>query len=148
MTDLHPLDQYKIHFAKYDGNNPLDVFIGSFEEWKLWNMWSNGKNDFNRQFIFSLIDFYLERDTWLFGGIWEVLDRDFEKGGEYPYTIKLCDEYKNLIGRLKIKYPHKERAVRNMMEKYFPNLILKEILETPPLSLFPDTRIWIFRSVL
>ena len=63
MTNLHPLDQYKIHFAKYDGNNPLDVYIGSFEEWKLWNMWSNGKNDFNRRFIFSLIDFYPERDT-------------------------------------------------------------------------------------
>ena len=41
------------------------------------------------------------QDTWLFGGIWEVLQRDFVNGGEYPYTISLCEDYSKFIGRLK-----------------------------------------------
>lgn len=120
MTDLEPYDQYKIHFAKSDGNEPLDVYMRSFREWQSWNEWSSGINEFNRRYIFSLINFYPERDTWLFGGIWEVLDRDFENGGDYPYTIRLCEKYKKYIGRLKISYAHRDRKVRNRMENYFP----------------------------
>lgn len=32
MTDLHPLNQYKMHFAKYDGTKPSDVYMRSFDE--------------------------------------------------------------------------------------------------------------------
>jgi len=131
FTKLHPLNEYKMHFAKPDPVEPLDAYMRDFSEWEAWNRWSNGRDDFNRKYIFSLISFYPERDTWLFGGIWEVLSRDFVNGGEYPYTIKLCDEYRQFIGRLKIKYSHRERQVRNRMESYFPQLVLKEILEEP-----------------
>lgn len=131
MTELKPFEEYKVHFAKPDENEPLDVYMRDFDEWKKWNEWSNGRDEFNRKYIFSLISFYPERDTWLFGGIWEVIGKDFENGGLYPYTVKLCDDYKKLIGRLKIKYAHKDRSVRNKMEKYFPNLVLKEILPEP-----------------
>lgn len=131
MTKLQPLTEYKMHFAKSDGNEPLDVYMRDFNEWKSWNTWSNGNDEFNRKYIFSLINFYPERDTWLFGGIWEVLNRDFKNGGNYPYTIQLCDEYKKFVGRLKVKYAHKDRKVRNLMENYFPRLVLKEILEEP-----------------
>lgn len=131
FTNLHPLNEYKMHFAKADPTEPLDAYMRSRDEWKSWNCWSNGKDDFNRKYIFSLISFYPERDTWLFGGIWEVLERDFENGGSYPYIISLCKEYEKFIGRLKIKYSHRERQVRNRMEKYFPQLIVKEILAEP-----------------
>ncbi len=134
MTNLHSLDEYKMHFAKSDGDEPLDVYMANFDDWKKWNSWSNGNDDFNRKYIFSLINFYHENDTWLFGGIWEVVDTDhskFKRGGCYPYTIKQCDEYSNFIGRLKIKYAHKDRQVRNLMENYFPKLEVKEILEEP-----------------
>ena len=128
MTGLKPLKQYKMHFAKYDkSDEPLDVYMNSFEEWKGWNEWSNGKDEFNRKYIFSLINFYPEKDTWLFGGIWKVVDHYPLKGPGRHYRIELCDEYKKFIGRLKIKYAHKDRMVRNLMEKYFPQLILKEI---------------------
>lgn len=129
FTNLHPLKEYKIHFAKADPTEPLDAYMRGFEEWEWWNRWSNGKNDFNRKYIFSLISFYPERDTWLFGGIFEVVARDFENGGAYPYTVALCEEYQKFIGRLKIRYPHRERQVRNRMEHYFPQLTVKEILE-------------------
>ena len=133
MTNLKPLDQYKVHFAKNSyGTEPLDVFMSDFEEWKDWNRWSNGRNDFNRKYIFSLINFYPEYDTWLFGGIWEITKTDwsnFDKDNNpFPYTIELCHDYENLIGRLKIRYSHRDRMVRNKMEEYFSSLILKEIL--------------------
>lgn len=132
MTNLKPLNEYKMHFAKYDQYNaPLDVFLESFEEWKHWNEWSNGKNEFNRKYIFSLIDFYPERDTWLFGGIWEVIAYNPSKEPGTHYTIELCPDYQKFIGRLKIKYAHNDRMVRNRMENYFPSLVLKEILREP-----------------
>lgn len=132
FTDLGSLENYKIHFAKPDKTEPLDAYMRDFNEWELWNRWStSGKNDFNRKYIFSLMKFYPECDTWLFGGIWEVLERDFEHGGQYPYKILLCDKYKNFIGRLKIQYSHREKQVRNKMENYFPQLVVKGILEEP-----------------
>ena len=57
------LREYKIHFAKYSGTEPLDAYIRDFNEWEAWNRWSNGKDDFNRKYIFSLMSFYPERDT-------------------------------------------------------------------------------------
>lgn len=146
MNNLHSLDEYKMHFAKCsEGEEPLDVFIGDFEKWKDWNRWSNGKNDFNRKYIFSLINFYPEVDTWLFGGIWEITNTDFSNYNKdtnpYPYTIELCPDYRNLIGRLKIKYSHRDRMVRNRMEEYFPHLLLKEILPEPySIQTFPGYR--------
>lgn len=133
FTSLHPMEEYKIHFAKQspEGTEPLDVYMQDFKEWESWNAWSNGKDEFNRKYIFSLISFYPENDTWLFGGIWEVVERDFENRSEYPYRIVLCEDYQKFIGRLKIKYAHKDRKVRNRMERYFPLLAVKEILEEP-----------------
>lgn len=46
MTALHPLDMYKMHFAKRvsngknDSSEPLDAYLRSFDEWKDWNRWS------------------------------------------------------------------------------------------------------------
>lgn len=129
MNELKPYEQYKMHFAKYDKENePLDVFMRSFDEWKGWNCWSNGKDDFNRKFIFSLIYFYPEPDTWLFGGIWEVIKTKYDGPKVEGYDINLCDDYKKYIGRLKISYSHRDRAVRNRMENYFPELVVKEVL--------------------
>lgn len=47
------------------------------------------------------------------------------------YDISLSEKYKDLIGRLKISYAHKDRAVRCFMEKYYPKFELKEILAEP-----------------
>lgn len=136
FNELGDLKDYKLHFAKMaGGSRPLDVFMQSYtdgsDDWKNWNRWSNGKDEFNRKYIFSLIQYHLENDTWLFGGIWEVIDKEepFPRTEGYPYTIKLCDAYKKFIGRLKITYAHKDRSVRNRMENYFPDLVVKELLD-------------------
>ena len=140
FTGLGELTQYKIHFAKNDGTEPLDAFMRGMDDWKYWNMYSNGANDFNRKYIFSLISFYPENDTWLFGGIWEVVDKpaNFPRTKGFHYKIELTDLYKNFIGRLKIKYKHGDRNVRNVAEKYFPRLVVKELLtESYSTQVFP-----------
>ena len=130
---------YKLHFAKESENGaPLDAYLNGMDEWKYWNRWSNGTRDFNRKFIFYLIQFYPENDTWLFGGIWEVdslnqeeLKKVESQGWGFIYNIELTDMYKNLIGRLKVKYTHNIRNGRNKMEEFYPHLILKEIMPEP-----------------
>ena len=123
---------YKIHFAKRSyGTEPLDVFTRDFDEWKRWNTYTTiGRNDFNKKYIFSLISFYPEPDTWLFGGVWEVISTDFRNKSK-PYKIKAVSFYEPFIGRLKIKYQYKKRTTRVKMDKHFDNLIVKEILEEP-----------------
>ena len=107
LTEIGNLKEYKIHFAKYNQRaEPLDEYLTNFDDWKVWNAWSNGQNFFNRKYIFSLINFYPESDTWLFGGIWEVKGFNKEgaeeakkkKNGSFLYDIALSDKYKDLIG--------------------------------------------------
>ncbi len=63
LAQIYPIEQpsrYKLHVACWDGSNqPLDVFVRNREGWNNWNRWRGARNDFNRQFIFSLIDFIL-----------------------------------------------------------------------------------------
>ena len=128
--DIDP-NNYKVHFAKKsDSGEPLDAYIADFENWKGWNQYSEGTDYFKRDFIFSLISFYPERDTWLFGGIWKVIARDFDKV-PYPYEIELANDYNEYIGRLKIRYSYKDRSARVFLEKHFDKMIVKGILDEP-----------------
>ena len=122
FKDINPL-QYKVHFARRSDNNyePLDEYIASFDNWVEWNRYSN-QDDYNREFVFSLISFYPESDTWLFGGIWRILSRDMSKK-PYPYEIELVDDYSEYIGRLKIKYSYKSRRTRVKLENHFKYLM-------------------------
>ncbi len=130
FRDLDP-NSYKVHFARRSGSTePLNEYIADFEYWKGWNRYSKSKDDFNREYIFSLINFFPERDTWLFGGIWRVVSRDMSKV-PYPYEVELVDDYSELIGRLKIKYVYKDRGTRVRFENHFDKMLVKEILAEP-----------------
>lgn len=122
---------YKIHFAKRssDGYEPLDSYISNFDEWKEWNQYAK-RDDYNRPYIFSLIRFYPEKDTWLFGGIWKVVSTDMSKK-PYPYVVEFDEKYSQYVGRLKIKYSYNNRSVRVKMEEHFSNMVIKELLEEP-----------------
>ena len=63
---------------------------------------AEGENEFNRDYVVSFIKFYPEEDTWLFGGIYKILDRRPKKNSP-SYKIELLDNGQELIGRLKIK---------------------------------------------
>lgn len=121
----------KIHFAKYNGDvDPLDLFLNNPEEIKGWNEWRGDKNDFNKTYIFTVVQFPKRRDRWLFVGIYKVIKRYDDYGDtEHGYDVELTDLCKDLIGRLIINYyfnyPH-GRSVR--MDNYIDSISIAEIL--------------------
>ena len=92
--------EFKFHAARWNGENqPLDVYVRDKKEWLGWNTWRNNKDEFSRKYIFSLIDFYPENSTWLFGGIYEVVKRN-NIPDSHSYEIK---ELRDTIEHLHIK---------------------------------------------
>lgn len=126
IISLDALDRYKLHAARHNGHvQPLDIFVQSKVEWQGWNEWRGTKNEFNRQFILSIMDFYPERHIWLFGGVFEVLHRFDDR-----YEVKLCDNGKELIGRLKVKLEIK-RGRSFLLENYYDQMEIVEVLREP-----------------
>ncbi len=120
---------YKVHLASWNGHNqPLDIFVSDKEEWKGWNSWRSDKDDFNRQFIFSLIDFYHEPNIWLFGGIYEVVKR-LNKTRTHGYEVELTDQFEPFIGRLKIIWQRTGRTKARRLENCINNFIVAEVLK-------------------
>jgi hypothetical protein len=122
---------YKVHLANWNGEDqPLDVFVRSKDEWKQWNSWRSNKDEFNRDYIFSLIDFFPEPDTWLFGGVYQVLERG-EQNYAHSYKVDLTDQFRPMIGRLKIGWKRSGRAKARLFEKYIEEFEVSEILKEP-----------------
>ena len=132
LSDILHFDDYrnyKIHAARWNQRDqPLDTFVDSWDRWVGWNNYRTDKNDFNRQNIFSLMAFYPERDIWLFGGIFKVLG---DKGipHSHSYRISLLELHDNLIGRLKIRFPHSARQKSLRMERSIDRMEVAEILK-------------------
>ena len=51
----------------------------------------SNKNEFNRQYVFALMDYHFEKDTWLFGGIYKVLSRQ-NIDQSHSYEVQLEDK--------------------------------------------------------
>ena len=134
VNDLFRIEdprQYKLHAARWNGKEqPLEVFVRSREEWLNWNRWRNKKDEFNRRYIFSLIDYYHGNDTWLFGGIFEVVDRGTDVYN-YSYKIEEIQDYNPYVGRLKVglKKPSRGKAFR--LEKHLGDMVVSEVLQLP-----------------
>lgn len=124
--------RYKVHLATWNGKNqPLDVFVRDKEEWKHWNTHSrSGKNKFSRKYILTLISFYHETDTWLFGGVFEVTGRTGEKTG-HIYEVVLTDQFKPFIGRLKIEWKRYGQQNARNLEVLVGDFVVAEILKEP-----------------
>lgn len=123
------LHGYKFHAARWNGSdNPLDVFVRDKRAWRNWNTWRGTTNEFSRQFIFSLIDFYPERDVWLFGGIYEITGRRNEPR-THSYDIREIEEYQPYVGRLKINLKKPPRGRAFYLEKYWGQMSVSEILK-------------------
>jgi hypothetical protein len=123
--------EYKLHAARRsDDAHPLDVFVGAREQWLDWNRYWRNKNEFNRIYIFSLIEFYPENGIWLFGGIFRVISRNW-KSGPNGYEIEEVSEHTNLVGRLKLKMPTPARGRSFLLEKHYPDMFLHEVLREP-----------------
>lgn len=132
LSSLLPIsdpDHFKIHLARWNKKDqPLDIFVRDREEWDKWNTWRGKKDDFNRSYILSLADFYLERDIWLFGGIYKVLSRE-PANESHSYTVERVSDNEELVGRLKIHFPSPGRARSVKLENYYPQMFVSELLK-------------------
>lgn len=127
------LVKYKLHLAAYNGKeHPLDVFNDNFEEWMYWNEWRDGKDDFPREYIFSLIPIKYKVDKYLFGGIFKIIERynDWEKTKQ-GYKIELVEEYMPYIGRVEVDF-HRYTGLRGRafkLENFIENMTISQIYE-------------------
>ena len=130
LNQVYPIEhpnEYKLHLARDNSiDRPLDVFIRSRDEWNGWNRYRGHINRFNRDFVFALIDFYPERDIWLFGGVYRVLSRAKDK----DYEIELLEESKRFIGRLKISFSG-PRNDSLLFDQWYDAMVVSEILPVP-----------------
>jgi hypothetical protein len=124
--------QYKVHFAVWNQiKHPIDVLATSQEEWQGWNSWRSAKDDFNREFIFSVAQDKHDATLWLFGGIWEVLERGSEQQAQ-SYTVALREDLLGpFIRRLYIRHKRSGRNIRRTMESVLPAMTVSSILEEP-----------------
>lgn len=129
LSQIMPIENaadYKMHIAKYNGRtNPLDDFIESFDYWIDWNSWRSEKvNRFTRRYVISFIDFYPQKGTFLFGGIFEILNT-------YPdhYDISLRDEYREFIDRLRVKNINTPRGSAFFYENYCDEIEVVELFD-------------------
>ena len=130
LRDIWPISEpenYKLHFARWNGENePLEVWARDWEEWKSWQEYRPGRDDFNRPYIFSLIQFYHETDVWLFGGVFRVTQRHPDR-----YEVELTSQGVSLLGRLKLLSPYRKRSTRVRFENHYPQLEVQEVLREP-----------------
>lgn len=105
MSDTE-LREYSLHLAAYNGEEePMDVFHRGIDAWKGWNEWRGNRNDFTRNKVFCLIPDYTKPDTYFFAGVFIVKRRfDDWRETERGYEMELSDQYKELIGKLHIKF--------------------------------------------
>jgi hypothetical protein len=130
LSEIWPIvdiEKYKVHFARSNNvDEPLEVWIQDRQEWQTWQEYRPERDEFNREYIFSLIQFYHESDIWLFGGIFRVLNRHRDR-----YEVELTDAGNGFIGRLKLRAPYRGRITRVNLENHFSNLEVQEILREP-----------------
>lgn len=131
IGDLDPA-ACKLHCAVWNGHDhPIDVLARSWEDWVGWNRWRGPRDDFNRQFIFSLARDRENLSHWLFGGIFEVVGRR-PMPGEGSFDIKLRDDMMGaFIKRLVVQFKPSGREVRLNMETHLDQIEVVSILEQP-----------------
>lgn len=123
---------FKVHFAVWNGNrHPIDALATSMDEWELWNSYRSDKNAFNRDFVFSVAQDRSDPTRWLFGGIWEVLERRPENYAQ-SYTVALREDLLGpFIRRLFIRHKLTGRQIRRTLESVLPDMTISSILEEP-----------------
>lgn len=121
----------KLHCAVFNGDeHPIDVLANDPVRWQVWNSWRAGKDDFNRQFIFSLAQDRHDATLWLFGGIWEVLGRRAQPHAPSYDVVHRDDLMGPFVRRLYVRLPLTGRQRRRNMESCLDQMTVSSILET------------------
>ncbi|MDU9047723.1 MAG: GIY-YIG nuclease family protein [Candidatus Electrothrix sp. Rat3] len=119
--------QYKLHLAcrNEDWVSPLDEYVTDDKNWLGWNEWRGNKNDWTRDYVFSLMAFYPRTDAWLFGGVFKVIERNKDH-----YVLQEIDDYKKYVGRVILTF-HRYQGMRGRayyLENYIEKFEVSEIL--------------------
>lgn len=131
IIEIKEPEKYKLHRARRNprGDQPLDVYVRDKKEWRDWNTWRSNNDEFNKQYIFSMMNFYHESNMWLFGGIYEVTGRG-EKNS-HSYEIRDLPEHSHFIGKLKIGMEKLPRNRALCLERWIDKMTVSEILKEP-----------------
>ena len=133
ILKIDDLTKYKLHLAcrNEDGVSPLDEYVTDKNNWIGWNEWRRNRNDWTREYIFSLIEFYPKASSWLFGGVFKIVERynDYAKT-ETGYKVQEVEEFKKFEGRLIISCyrPPGYRGRAFYLEEWFNEFEISEIL--------------------
>ncbi|WNG95007.1 GIY-YIG nuclease family protein [Mycobacterium sp. ITM-2016-00318] len=129
IGDLDPA-KCKLHCAVFNGEEyPLDVLARSSDEWMQWSRWRPVRDEFNRQFIFSLAQDRDRGTHWLFGGVFEVLKRR-PKPLSYSYDLKLRDDLMGpFIKRLMVSFRPPGRQMRMNLDTHLDHIAVLSIRE-------------------
>jgi len=74
-----------------------------------------------------LIRYYPQPNKWLFGGIFEIVERKADS-----YKVTLVEQYKEFVGRLLVHHPGPGARGRAFyLENYFPDIKLSQLFEKP-----------------
>jgi hypothetical protein len=130
LKDIWPfenLHELKVHFARWNNEaQPLEVFVRDRQEWQGWQEYRPQRDEFNRPYIFSLMQFYHETDARLFGGLYRVLERHPDR-----YEVELLNQKSGFIGRLKLRSTYRGRSTRVNFENHYEEFEVQEILREP-----------------
>ena len=115
IWQIENVENYKVHFARHNGEtHPLDDWVRDRQEWYSWQEYQPQTAGFNRRFIFSLMQFYQEKDIWLFGGVFKVCEDQGDR-----YVVELTEQGQNFIGRLKLHSSYRSRTRRVNFENHY-----------------------------
>lgn len=131
LGDLNPAE-CKLHCAVWNGKeHPIDVLARSWEEWVQWSRWRGARDDFNRRYIFAMAREKKTTDSWLFGGVFEVLGRK-PIAHTHSYDLELRDDIMApYIKRLVVRFPLPARITRLNLETYLEQMSVGSVLEQP-----------------
>ena len=135
LLGIDDVGSFKLHAARFNQvRRPLDVFLEDKQEWNQWNSYFGKRHEFNRPFLLSLIDFYPEKNVWLFGGIYKIqnFDRRPQQSQEnsHAYNSELTEIGSEFIGRLKVRLALSRGRTFNL-EGQINKMELVEILRFP-----------------
>jgi len=118
IGDLDPT-ACKLHCAVYNGiDHPIDVLTRSWDEWVVWSQWRPSRDDFNRQFIFTMARDRTNSTLWLFGGVFEVVGRR-DTPHAHSYDLELREDLLGpFIKRLWLRFKPPGRAIRLNFETH------------------------------
>ena len=119
------IGHFKIHCATGMKTSPLEAFFeGKFKEWQE----SQNQRNFQCDQILSLI--HINKNKWLFAGIYSVHGFKERKEGKrirYYYSTKELPGLEHLVGHAIIKFDKNFRASYLVGKKHSDNLLVAEI---------------------